>query len=242
MNSETNDNKTEGNDIDIITDVDILRKASKAININDEEEVAIVVKTMVDQFSKDDLGLAGPQIGMQKCVFIAKIKNIPHVYINPTIVSVSKDMCPSEEACLSLPKVSRCINRHRHIKVLSSIVYRVNNDKTYERIENKELVLVGNDAVVFQHENDHLNGILIIDHDEVPTAMQRIMARNKLKSEKMQKRGTKVKKKNELQPMNKKRQKKVLDAMHKKARGQRRAIRISEEKKFDAETEVTKIK
>ena len=73
--------------------------------------------------------------------------------INPQIISKSDKMIVSEEACLSLPKLSGEVLRHETIKV------------SWEDINGKKHTekLSGYNATIIQHEVDHLDGVLYID-------------------------------------------------------------------------------
>lgn len=73
--------------------------------------------------------------------------------INPQIISKSDKMIVSEEACLSLPKLSGEVMRHETIKVSRE---DANGKKHTDKFS-------GYNAVIIQHEVDHLDGVLFID-------------------------------------------------------------------------------
>lgn len=96
------------------------------------------------------VGLAAPQIGLFQRFFIARLEDIWKVCFNPVILRSSEDKISSIEGCLSYPQFSVSVERPKE-------VWTQFND-------GKHLVvfkLTGVDAVVFQHELDHLDGITI---------------------------------------------------------------------------------
>ncbi len=111
------------------------------------------------------VGIAAPQAGFPLRVFLvevadrnqARYPDMPPqeftVLINPTIEIVDKTLHPYEEGCLSVPDTRLPIQRPRHIKV------RYRNRKG----EPRRIEVVGLASVIYQHEMDHLNGVLITD-------------------------------------------------------------------------------
>ena len=106
------------------------------------------------------IGIAAPQVGVSKRVFLmhrfgtgsvdlGKVE----VVCNPQILAFSKKMVMSKEGCLSLPGMEGIVERHDKIRV------KYQN----EAGSWKELDLKGLNSIVFQHESDHLNGVLFID-------------------------------------------------------------------------------
>ncbi|MBS0628014.1 MAG: peptide deformylase [Verrucomicrobia bacterium] len=141
----------------------ILRtKCSEVLNITPEivQLVADMIETMD---AKNGVGIAAPQVGRDLRIFIARDYQekedgetellAPKVYINPKILSKSEEVCIETEGCLSIPGIREEVERP------VSIV-----------IEAKDLegnlfteALIGYDARIRMHENDHLNGVLFID-------------------------------------------------------------------------------
>lgn len=110
-------------------------------------------QTMVQE---NGVGIAAPQIGVHERIIIAETKTGVAAYFNPEITERSFKMIESEEGCLSVPGTWGMVKRHRSVTVVAK------NDKA-------EVVTIkadGLDAVVFQHEIDHLDGILFIDRAE----------------------------------------------------------------------------
>jgi peptide deformylase len=108
------------------------------------------------------VGLAAPQIGISKRAFVISTLSIDEqdgvdgferTYFNPEILWQSEEKVWSWEACLSIPGISAEVLRSEKIRV------------RYTTIDRKEISeeLSGQVARIFQHEYDHLNGILFID-------------------------------------------------------------------------------
>lgn len=97
----------------------------------------------------EGLGLAAPQVGLPYRAFVMRAENIIGVF-NPRIVDVSSEMVYLEEGCLSYPNLWVKIKRPKKIKVR----YTNPNGETETRVFD------GMSARVFQHELDHLDGIL----------------------------------------------------------------------------------
>lgn len=135
-----------------------LQKTS--IKIDDIKAVQKIVSDMVEtMLSHNGIGLAAPQIG--KNIRLAIINKEADatlsdhlVIINPKMFSASRELEESKEGCLSIPEVGELkIMRHRKIKVRYTDVSG----------QERKLKATGLLAQVFQHEIDHLDGILIID-------------------------------------------------------------------------------
>ncbi|HMB25839.1 MAG TPA: peptide deformylase, partial [Patescibacteria group bacterium] len=107
-------------------------------------------ETMV---KKDGVGLAGPQVGVTKRLIIVNTKNGTKCFINPEIVKKSWKKEAGEEGCLSVPGVYGSVKRSVRVVIHA---YDRNGEKI--KLETKGLL-----ARIFQHEIDHLNGVLFID-------------------------------------------------------------------------------
>ncbi len=108
----------------------------------------------------DGVGLAAPQVGVSKRIFVVDfywaqegaVKK-PRVFINPEI-TFSEGLITHEEGCLSVPDVFEKVKRPNHIKIKAQDINGNFFEEDFEEFP----------AVVFQHEFDHLNGILFVDH------------------------------------------------------------------------------
>ncbi|RNC68107.1 MAG: peptide deformylase [Desulfuromonadales bacterium] len=133
------------------------KKAVPVPIINDtiRELVRDMAETMYDA---QGVGLAAPQIGVSQRVIVidvAQRDETPEliVCINPVFVHTEGESY-EEEGCLSVPKYAA--NVHRHARVVVKALNLDGEEKTYKA----EGLL----AVAFQHEIDHLDGILFVDH------------------------------------------------------------------------------
>ena len=103
----------------------------------------------------DGVGLAAPQVGISQRFFVVDIRDgKKYVFANPEIVETSIEEGPYEEGCLSIPGVYHDVVRPLKIKVQA-------------RDENGKLFNLSADGLlarVIQHEYDHLEGKLFIDH------------------------------------------------------------------------------
>lgn len=114
-----------------------------------------MIETML---AEGGIGLAAPQIGQNIRLAVInkeadKSLSDHLVIINPKIFSASREMEESKEGCLSIPGVEVKVLRHKKIKVRFL-------DKSGQEQKLKATGLL---SQVFQHEIDHLDGILIID-------------------------------------------------------------------------------
>lgn len=142
------------------------RTAKKVTDFNDD--LKKVVLEMVEAMYQDDgIGLAAPQVGIsQRFLVIGKGDNQSYeVYINPEITFFSKNKELGEEGCLSVPQIFGLVRRAKKIHVK----YQDINGLT------QKVKLSGLDAIVLQHELDHLDGILFIDRAEEITKGQDIL-------------------------------------------------------------------
>jgi len=161
----------------------ILRKFS--YDIHEEDLPEQVSKNMFDTLKKDaGIGLAGPQIGLLKKIFILDttplleddplLKKVEQVFVNPQILDVSDDRVIYNEGCLSIPGIYKDLYRPAKIRVRYQ-------DLSFNTIEEE---LDGMPARIFQHEYDHLEGILFIDK---LSALQRKLISGKLNKIRKQK-------------------------------------------------------
>lgn len=114
------------------------------------------------------VGLAAPQVYESQAIFIVASrpnprypdapKMEPEVVINPTIVERSQEMVKDWEGCLSIPGIRGEVPRHRHIQV------------RYQTLDGTVIERSFSDFVarIFQHEDDHLHGIVFLDRLESP--------------------------------------------------------------------------
>jgi peptide deformylase len=141
--------------IDIVTLGDeVLHKKAEPIQ-EFGSEISLLADAMFQAMEEDDgIGLAGPQIGVLKRIFVTDAHDDqPRVFINPEIIETSFETVSIEEGCLSVPGIFAELQRPERVTVQARDV----KGKLFN------LKAEGMLARVIQHENDHLNGILFID-------------------------------------------------------------------------------
>tara|TARA_B100000214_G_C23761868_1_gene532670 strand:- start:160 stop:663 length:504 start_codon:yes stop_codon:yes gene_type:complete len=136
---------------------DVLRKISKNIEKIDSDIINTVSQMDLLMNENKGIGLAAPQVGISKRFFITKDFQDEDsekflVFINPTIKEMYGTI-ESKEGCLSIPGYYDLIKRHE--KILVSYL-----DQNGKNIEKE---FSGMQSIVFQHEFDHLEGILFPD-------------------------------------------------------------------------------
>ncbi len=134
---------------------EILRKRAKEVTeINDR--IIMLLEDMAETMKAENgVGLAAPQVGILKRIFVADIGEGVMEFINPEIIE-ARGSITDDEGCLSVPGMVGTVDRPEYLKI--SALDRNGNRMVYE---GTELL-----ARVFSHENDHLNGILFIDKAE----------------------------------------------------------------------------
>lgn len=105
-------------------------------------------------YQEKGIGLAAPQVGDKRRVIVIDIRQGPLSLVNPKIVKRSKKVFSAYEGCLSLPGISLKIKRAKEVEIEGFLLEKNQNVK----IKAEDLL-----ARSFQHEIDHLDGILIID-------------------------------------------------------------------------------
>lgn len=108
-----------------------------------------MVATMI---GRNGIGLAANQVGLSQRIFVMEVHETYQEYINPEIIE-SSDEIVRNEGCLSFPGVRASVKRYNTIKIKAKSF--MGND-----IEEE---LTGRDAVCFQHELNHLDGITFFD-------------------------------------------------------------------------------
>ncbi len=126
-------------------DFDSMKKSELRVLLGDMKQ------TMRDA---EGVGLAANQVGIDAAFFVAEVENKFYAIFNPEIVKSSKETDILEQGCLSVPEKRVEVTRPVEI-VLKGF------DKNGKRLKIRAWGFL---AQVFQHEVDHLNGTLIIDH------------------------------------------------------------------------------
>lgn len=139
-------------------DKDLLKKSLpiKKNDILNAEMKKLFADMVLTMREKDGVGLAAPQIGKNLRLAVINTKDGPLHIINPEIIKFSWAKEWGEEGCLSVPNVFGQVKRSRKI-----ICKYLDKDANPQSIQASGLM-----ARVFQHEIDHLDGILFIDKAE----------------------------------------------------------------------------
>lgn len=136
-----------------------------------EYVVVSAIDELVEKYQiRPGVGIAAPQVGVNKRMFAInatdfldeKQTKYAFCFINPIITSKSKEMVylPGGEGCLSVDRDTTGLVTPRHLKIsIKSTILDFNTNK----LKNVKMTLVGYPAIVFQHEYDHLDGILYTD-------------------------------------------------------------------------------
>lgn len=141
----------------------VLRKKSGYIKTNPNDPIQKtfikrLYRTVTDSMSLG-VGIAAPQVGVLKnIIWVQRFdkENFPfEVCLNPIIVQYSEKKQTNREGCLSIP------NRR---ETLDNRAYAILVEYDTENGEHKAEMVEGFTSVIFQHEIDHLNGILYLDH------------------------------------------------------------------------------
>ncbi len=131
---------------------DVLRKKCREVDKIDDRLLTLIEDMKETMYDADGVGLAAPQVGILKRLFVVDIGDGPLVFINPEIIETSGSQI-DEEGCLSLPGETEEVMRPNYVRA------RALNEKGEEfEIEAEELL-----ARAILHEYDHLNGTLFID-------------------------------------------------------------------------------
>lgn len=133
------------------------------------ERIQNIIRDMSETLrgTKDGIGIAAPQIGERLRIFVAseeavaldpasktKAEWLHWTFINPKIETASRDLDEDTEGCLSVPNVFGITKRSEHVTITAY-------NELGQKIKRSATGLL---ARLFQHEVDHLNGRLFIDH------------------------------------------------------------------------------
>ncbi len=133
-----------------------LREKSKRLlkkDITSKKIQKVLLDMKETMVKKDGVGLAAPQIGIQKRIITICTKDGELAFINPRILKRSWKKETDQEGCLSVPGVNGDVKRNYRV-----LVEAYNENAIRFKIDAKGLM-----ARIFQHEIDHLDGILFID-------------------------------------------------------------------------------
>jgi len=141
-----------------------LREISKPVDTVDDDVRTLVADMFETMYAAPGIGLAAIQVGVPKRVLVIDLQEPeeedgepvkdPRVFINPEIVEHSEQEVPYTEGCLSVPEQYAEVDRPDRIRARWLDENGVAHDEEIDGLL----------AVCLQHEMDHLNGVLFIDH------------------------------------------------------------------------------
>lgn len=156
-----------------------LKQVSAPVTVFDEELRTLVADMFETMYDAPGIGLAAIQVGVPQRVLVIDLqpddpdaepevctahgdhhhthqptKREPHVFINPEILEPSEELQVYQEGCLSVPEIYADVERPKHIRA------------RWQDLDGNvhEQAMDGLMAICLQHEMDHLEGILFIDH------------------------------------------------------------------------------
>jgi peptide deformylase len=153
----------------------ILKARARLVKPTDSELVRNLIPRMfAAMYAAPGIGLAAPQVGQGVRLVVIDLmpndKRQPHSLINPEVIAASEERATREEGCLSLPGQYADITRPARVKVRYF-------DETGAK---REMQADGLLAACLQHEIDHLDGVLFVDH---LSALKRNMIMRRLAKE-----------------------------------------------------------
>ena len=135
-----------------------LRQKSAPIKKFDRSLQKLAKDLIETMLAKDGVGLAAPQVGIERRIAILNFQLAPKKWrpialVNPAIIDASLKLATAEEGCLSLPEEFGKVTRP------ASVTVKFQDERGQPRV----LEFAGINARAVQHETDHLDGILFID-------------------------------------------------------------------------------
>ena len=159
-----------------------LKRAARWLAEESLDEAKVVIDNMFEtMYAGRGMGLAATQCGLDLRIIVIDTAQIggklKQAFINPVIKAKTEKMIVSEEGCLSFPGVFAAVQRFEGLVVESTTLTG----------ETKEAILNGVDSICFQHELDHLNGIVFFDHLG-PAKRQMLEAQVRKRTKKLERR------------------------------------------------------
>lgn len=156
-----------------------LKVKCTAVDNVTSEHVKLMDDMLDTMYAAPGIGLAAPQVGVTKRIIVADVckeenKREPWRLINPEVIWASEEMFTYEEGCLSLPEQYSDVVRPKEVRI------RYLDKEGMDREIEAEGLL----AVCLQHEIDHLDGILFVDH--ISSLKRNVIMRRLKKSKKLE--------------------------------------------------------
>lgn len=137
----------------------VLREEAEPVDAFDADLARLVEDMFETMYAAEGIGLAAPQIGISKRIFVIDTRDDAdanggrYVVINPEVVETSGETDRATEGCLSIPGIEEVVERPSRIRIRAV-------DETGEPFELEADELLGR---ALQHEHDHLDGVLFLD-------------------------------------------------------------------------------
>jgi peptide deformylase len=133
----------------------VLKQVAREVDLVDGSLVRLVDDMVETMYESEGAGLAAPQVGVQKRLFVYDVGEGPQAMVNPSIVEVSGEWY-HDEGCLSIPGLRLGIVRPDRVHI-----------RGYD-LEGEEISIEADEFLgrVFQHEVDHLDGVLMLERLE----------------------------------------------------------------------------
>jgi peptide deformylase len=130
----------------------VLKQVAREVDQVDSSLVKLVDDMVETMYDSEGAGLAAPQVGVQKRLFVYDVGDGPEAIVNPTLVETDGEWY-HEEGCLSIPGLRLGIVRPNQVHLHG---YDLDGDEV--SLEADEFL-----GRVFQHELDHLDGVLMVE-------------------------------------------------------------------------------
>jgi len=136
----------------------VLRETAKPVVAFDESFQILCDRLTYLMYEYDGVGLAAPQIGVSQRFMVIDVSpdgDKPVLFVNPEFTWKSEDIENDSEGCISIPGIRGLVDRHASVSI-----------KAYDLKGNPFVVenATGLLARAIQHEIDHLNGVMFVDH------------------------------------------------------------------------------
>ncbi|MDR2948039.1 MAG: peptide deformylase [Dysgonomonas sp.] len=142
----------------------VLREVAKDISADYPNLKELITNMFETMYNADGIGLAAPQIGLAIRLFVIDLEPLAEdnpkytgfkkVFINPQIVEETGELVKMEEGCLSIPGINEIVERQEQIRIQYFDENFVSHDEVYNDFF----------ARCIQHEYDHIEGKLFVDH------------------------------------------------------------------------------
>lgn len=143
----------------------VLRKKAQDIDLSYPDLKELIDNMYETMWNADGVGLAAPQVGLEDRIFVIDLspladeenpqyEGFKKTFINAQIINRSGEVTSLEEGCLSIPGIHESVARHDSIDI----------EYLDENLEPHTETYTGFTARVIQHEYDHIEGVLFIDH------------------------------------------------------------------------------